>query len=248
MADNRYTAQEEIWKPVVGFEDRYLVSSLGRVKALARRGVDTMGRTYEKPERLMVMQTVHRGYQIVGLTPERGISHPHKAHHLVLNAFSGLRGEAQECRHLNGDPSDNRLANLIWGSKQENADDKRAHGTMMDGRTHPLAKLDTAKVVSIREMWAAGESCSTIAKEFGISTTTALQAAHGQRWKFVPLNLTPRVAKRPTHCGRGHELTPDNVYVPLTKPNARMCRECLRINDRKAKAKRRANRTLAGAN
>lgn len=31
-----------------------------------------------------------------------------------------------------------------------------------------------------------------------------------------------------THCKRGHELTPDNVYHPPSDPRRGMCRTCIR--------------------
>ncbi len=46
-----------------------------------------------------------------------------QVHHLVLYAFVGAPLPGQECRHLNGDPQDNRLANLKWGTRLENIKD-----------------------------------------------------------------------------------------------------------------------------
>ena len=41
-------------------------------------------------------------------------------HDLVLTAFVGPRPEGAVARHLNDDPTDNRLVNLAWGSRSEN--------------------------------------------------------------------------------------------------------------------------------
>lgn len=35
-----------------------------------------------------------------------------------------------------------------------------------------------------------------------------------------------------THCKRGHELTPENVYLAPSRPNERKCRECMRLQVR----------------
>lgn len=56
-----------------------------------------------------------------------------KVHHLVLAAFVGPRPQGLLTRHLDGDPANNRLANLTYGTKSENAYDSVAHGT------HPQA-------------------------------------------------------------------------------------------------------------
>jgi hypothetical protein len=50
-------------------------------------------------------------------------------HRLVLEAFVGPCPEGMECRHLDGDPANNRLENLRWGTHRENAADQVRHGT-----------------------------------------------------------------------------------------------------------------------
>ncbi len=67
-------------------------------------------------------------------------------HRLVLLAFKGPRPDGQYCRHLNGVPTDNRLANLAWGTKSENTFDKVGHGT------HPHASKTTLSLIEIRGM------------------------------------------------------------------------------------------------
>lgn len=63
-----------------------------------------------------------------------------KLHHLVLMAFVGPRPEGMECRHLNGIPYDNRLSNLVWGTRRENCGDAMKHGTLFGGWTKRRSK------------------------------------------------------------------------------------------------------------
>lgn len=50
-------------------------------------------------------------------------------HRLVLMAFVGMPEEGQVCRHLDGNPGNNNLSNLAWGTVLENYQDSVKHGT-----------------------------------------------------------------------------------------------------------------------
>lgn len=67
------------------------------------------------------------GYLFVNLYQAAKVKTPVTVHRLVLEAFVGPRPDGMECRHLDGDPANNRLANLAWGSPVENASDRKRH-------------------------------------------------------------------------------------------------------------------------
>src|SRR5690606_33458839 len=105
----------------------YEVSDAGDVRSLPRP--HTRGKVL-KPIR------DKRGYLRVGLS-KCGQVRTRLVHHLVLEAFVGPRPEGQECRHLEGDPSDNRLRMIEWGTPRQNGLDQVRHGTHQQSRkTH----------------------------------------------------------------------------------------------------------------
>ena len=99
-----------------------------------------------------------------------GVQKSFSVHRLVLDAFVGPRPEGMECRHLNGNPKDNSLGNLKWGTPKENSEDAIAHGTWAHGERSGSAKLTEAKVMSARALYATGlYSMRKLARMFGIS-------------------------------------------------------------------------------
>lgn len=50
-------------------------------------------------------------------------------HRLVLEAFVGPCPPGHECCHRDGDPSNNCLDNLYWGTRSDNVRDAIQHGT-----------------------------------------------------------------------------------------------------------------------
>ncbi len=54
----------------------------------------------------------------------------HFVHCLVLEAFIGPRPEGYVCRHKDGDPANNHISNLSWGTLRENYDDTIKHGRL----------------------------------------------------------------------------------------------------------------------
>lgn len=117
---------EEQWAAVVDYEGLYEVSDAGRVRSIARPG--TRGG--------ILRGEVHPdGYPSVKLSKGGRKKHL-TVHVLVATAFRGPRPDGQECRHLNGDPSDNRLENLAWGTSAENSQDMIGHGRTNARITH----------------------------------------------------------------------------------------------------------------
>lgn len=79
--------------------------------------------------RLLRLATDKDGYQTVKLAIEkRQVSW--KVHRLVLLAFVGPPPPGKPlARHLDGDPQNNSITNLVWGDNSENQIDRIRHGT-----------------------------------------------------------------------------------------------------------------------
>lgn len=103
-------------------------------------------------------RTPGRRYRYVNLTPaEGGKYRTFRVHRLVLLAFVGPCPEGMEARHEDGDPSNNRLDNLAWGTPAENRADNRRLGRYTstprnrmfthDGRT--LCLKDWSEILGI---------------------------------------------------------------------------------------------------
>jgi len=98
-------------------------------------------------------------------------------HRLVLAAFVRPPGRGEQACHRNGDPSDNRLSNLYWGSQGANWSDRLRHG---NGRA--WSKLSEVDVSAIRERGARGEPVSAIARDFPVSDTQIRNVLTERQW------------------------------------------------------------------
>ena len=111
----------ETWKPIPGFAGAYEVSDHGNVRSL--RGWRDLPIPYP-----LTQNVNHKGYKRVVLSLD-GKSKTWFVHVLVLLAFVGPKSGKLQTRHLNGNPADNRLSNLRYGTKSQNTHDQIAHGT-----------------------------------------------------------------------------------------------------------------------
>jgi len=129
--------QKETWKPIPGFEGKYEVSDLGRVKSLPRT-IQRGGHNYRIRGQILKQTPDKAGRLLVGLYPgsvRRGKLH--FVHRLVLEAFVGPRPEGMVCCHHNDVSTDNRLCNLRWDTMSANNYDKvRNGGDHNASRTH----------------------------------------------------------------------------------------------------------------
>lgn len=102
-------------------------------------------------------------------------------HRLVLEAF---RGEPI-VRHLNDDETDNRIENLAYGSRLDNAADARRNGKHAHGSTNGKARLNESLVAWIRKWKRAGLSYAEIARRQGLSRAAVSAAGRGDTWAHV---------------------------------------------------------------
>lgn len=103
-------------------------------------------------------------------------------HRLVLEAFVGPCPEGMECCHNDGDPTNNRLDNLRWDTRQANVEDSIKHGTKPKGERCSYAKLTAQQVGEIRQRLKEGETQARIAKEFMVSQALVSFVNSGKRW------------------------------------------------------------------
>jgi hypothetical protein len=88
-------------------------------------------------------------------------------------------------RHLNGDPGDNRVENLMWGTQADNMQDCIRHGRTLRGLKNPNAKLNYELAKAIRILVKEGYSTSALAHFIGVSTTAIQLAVNGEQWSEV---------------------------------------------------------------
>jgi DNA-binding MarR family transcriptional regulator len=172
-------AQVEEWRAVVGFEDFYEVSSLGRVRSFDRQ-VFTLGRFNVRRGRVLAPALVH-GYPRVTLTaPGRKVLR--RVHCLVLEAFVGPRPPGLEIRHLNGVRADVRLENLAYGTREENSADRVLHQTSA-GVRNAHSKLTDEDVIAMRA--AKADGLKALAERFGISRSAVHRITTNRAWRHL---------------------------------------------------------------
>lgn len=138
----------EQWRPVVGLEDLYEVSSFGRVRS-KRRLITQKHRNgkwmrYTLPSRILT--PCGSPYLHVHLGKYRRCA---RVHILVAETFlpacPGKYGKGKDCwniDHINGNTKDNNVYNLQWLPRRINSYVKPSMQHGVNGRFLPTARAD----------------------------------------------------------------------------------------------------------
>jgi len=174
----------ESWTPLYGWEKSHQISSLGAVRSLSRTVFRPNFGTRTVRGKTLKQRPDKDGYMTVCLNYE-GKQQTTWVHIAVAESFVCPRpvsSERIEVRHLNGQRTDNRAANLSWGTSKQNSADMVAHGTRFQGESHPRARLKEDQVRTIR---ASSETNSVLAKRYGVGRGTIDSIKRRRNWKWI---------------------------------------------------------------
>lgn len=182
-----FKTKEEIeeWRPVVGFEERYHVSSKGRIKALSYRYVNKGNKNTTITEKIRVPVINKHGYLMIGLSGSNGRVFK-QVHRVVATAFIPNPFGKKFVNHLDSNRGNNLIENLEWVTRKENMEHMVKAGRSSSGSLHRSAKLDWAKVLTIRTLSSASKmSMREVAKKYNISHQAISQCVKNKTWRNI---------------------------------------------------------------
>lgn len=171
----------EQWRPVIGFEGRYEISSIGRIRSIRRRTTNGI-----RGGIILNQQTDRDGYRYLVISNHDGQQFLKRIQRLVAEAFIGPIPEGFVVCHNNGIRSDNSVDNLRIDTQRSNVMDCKTHGTCRVGVLHVMAKLTENQVREIRERRKQGETFQAIANDYGVKRTAVSAIVHRRTWRHVP--------------------------------------------------------------
>ena len=161
-------------RAVPGFPG-YYASTDGRILSERRRGVTELHPIVHKPDGHLYVFLYRQGLR-------RGVKC--YVHQVVLRAFVGEPPPGEQCRHLDGNPRNNVLFNLAWGTRVEDTDDKRRQGRLPSGERSGTHRLTVNQVIEIRRLRGTA-TLREMGRRYGVSHTTLRRAALGIKWASV---------------------------------------------------------------
>jgi hypothetical protein len=122
------------------------------------------------------------GYIPLNLRDVGGKGRRTHLHRLLAEEFiSPPPNKKSVVRHLDGNPFNNNLSNLAWGSYLDNENDKKNHGTYFTRITN--GKLTQSQIREAFRLSAEGRSQVEISQMFGVSRPTISRLISGKTWR-----------------------------------------------------------------
>lgn len=178
MQSNKFSEHpDEEWRDVPDFPN-YRISNYGKIY---NKQTNKELKTSKNP----------RGGHLSVHVKNQSVSKRMFIHILVLETFVSKRpSDKHVCRHLDGNPENNYVGNLTWGTLIENILD-RFENPNDDG-----IKLNKEMVIKIKEMLIDGKRPVDISRELNISAAIIMNIKQGHNWKTIGPDLSKYNIKR----------------------------------------------------
>jgi hypothetical protein len=158
---------KDVWKQIPSYPN-YMASSIGRIKSQIK----------------VLKPCLCNGYERVCLSAKNK-QKMKLVHLLVLEAFKGTKPTGLYGAHRDGKRTNNKISNLKYCTIKENHHDKIIHKTMCRGENLHLTKLNSEKVLQIRDKYKKGMSAIEISKEYKVTRENIHAIVKGKTWKHI---------------------------------------------------------------
>lgn len=176
------TDESEYWKPIIGFEERYLISNKGRIYSLTKN--------------VVLKYQINNGYNMVTLK-NRFKFITKKVSRIVATHFIENTQNKLEVNHKNGIKNDDTVENLEWVTRSENQRHKidvlgyKVPQSMKDkqklvrGDKHPQSKLSEKQVFEIKKAMLNGARNKDLAEKYNVHKNYISRIRTGICWKWL---------------------------------------------------------------
>ena len=167
---------QEEWRSVIGFEEAYEVSNLGRVREIGKN-------------RILTQSTVKKGYLVV---------HLHKrmktVHRLVASAFIANDKNKPCIDHIDGDKQNNCVKNLRWCTVKENQNNpitKKRISKACKGKNYGRMnhKLEAVFCIELNKFFESELEAQRETEVFGTNISKVVRGhrntAGGYHWRYA---------------------------------------------------------------
>ena len=182
---------EEIWKAIEGYEGKYQVSNLGRVRSLDRQEL-VMNNGALAPMSFkgkVLKPSIINGYYHVALLDHQRHKTA-KVHRLVAKAFVPGYFEGADVNHIDENKLNNVPSNLEWCTRRHN----NMHGTRTEKATahcrairRGVVQMDLdGNVIATFESARHAEKCTHIhCASIYNACVGKVKTAGGYRWRYI---------------------------------------------------------------
>lgn len=164
---------QEIWKNIIGYEGRYMISSFGRVKSILCN-----------KEKILSLKDI-RGYKNTCLWSKEKNRKTIQVHRLVAIHFIPNPLNKPQVNHINHIKDDNRIENLEWVTNSENV----KHSYLDNNRTQKGENNNGSKLTNkiVIEIKTKGkyDTYKKIGKDFGLDYRQVFNILKNKTWAHI---------------------------------------------------------------
>ena len=187
---------EEIWKDIAGYEGKYQVSDLGRVRSLDRyqqRTDHRSGKQYEtfKKGSMITQHQGNNGYMRAKIFDKDGQKKMALVHRLVAEAFIPNPQNLPQVNHKDENKTDNRAENLEWCTGSYNVTYNDLHTRRYNNgggrRKRPVEQLtmDGQFVARFDSVTEAAEAVGASVAHIWNTCDGRQKSSCGYRWRYA---------------------------------------------------------------